>query len=363
MRQPVTYVYVGNYTRIEPYPRGSSEGINVYRLDPSDGALSLVQTAGGVLNPTWVALSPSGRNLYAISAVPEIDGRPTGGVSAYSVDQATGQITFINRESTGGPGPAHVNIDPSGRLVMVANYFGGSVAALPVRPDGSLAPLSDFHQHHGHGPNPDRQEKPHPHSVNLDPTGRYALVCDLGLDEVITCRIDVEAGKLIRQGVAKTRPGAGPRHMDFHPNGRIAYVLGEIDSTITVFAYDGNGGLSELQVVPTLPPDFTGENKAAEVRVLPNGRFLYASNRGHDSIATFSVDASSGKLTPLGFVSTQGKTPRGFGLDPTYKLLLVATQDSDTIVAFHVDDSTGSLTPTGRVSQSPSPNCVRFLES
>ena len=363
MRQPVTYVYVGNHTRVEPFPRGQAEGVNVYRLDPSNGALSPVQTVGGVLNPTWVALSPSGRNLYAISAVPEIDGKPTGGLSAYSIDPTGGRLTFLNRESVGGPGPAHVALDPSGRLAMVANYHGGSVAALPVRPDGSLAPLSDFHQHHGHGSNPRRQEKPHPHSVNVDPTGRYALVCDLGLDEIVTYRIDVEAGKLVREGAAKTQPGAGPRHLAFHPNGRLAYVIDEIDSTITVFEYDGDGGLSELQVVPTLPPGFSGENTAAEVRILPDGRYVYGSNRGHDSIATFSVDASTGKLTPLGFVSTQGKTPRGFGLDPTARLLLAANQDADTIVAFRVDESTGELAPTGIVNQSPSPTCVRFLET
>jgi len=355
-------VYVGNYTRLEPYPRGRADGVNVYRLDSSDGALNLVQTAGGVANPTFLALAPTGRNLYAISAVPEIDGYPAGGVSAYSVDPATGELTFLNRESTGGPGPAHVSVDPSGQLVLVANYHGGSVAALPVRPDGSLAPLSDFHQHEGRGVNPRRQEKAHAHSITVDPTGRYALVCDLGLDLVITYRLDVAAGRLVRTGAVKAHPGAGPRHLAFHPSGLLAYVIDELDSTIAVYAYDGHGGLTELQVEPTLPADFAGESTTAEVRVHPNGRFVYGSNRGHDSIAIFAVDEATGLLAQRGHIPTLGKTPRNFSLDPSGRLLLAANQDSDTIVAFRVDEANGQVTATGRVTASPSPVCLRFLE-
>jgi 6-phosphogluconolactonase len=363
VKQNAIYAYVGNYTRVEPYPRGRADGVNVYRLDSSDGALSFIQAASGALNPTFVALSPSGRNLYAVNAVPELDRRPAGAVSAFSVDRSTGQLTLLNRESTGGPGPAHVSVDPSGRLVMVANYGGGSVAALPVRPDGSLGHMTDFHQHEGSGPNPQRQEKAHAHSINVDPTGRYALVCDLGLDLVISYRIDVDAGKLIRRGETKAHPGAGPRHLTFHPNGQIAYVINELDSTIAVYAYDGDGGLSELQVVSTLPAGFTGENTTAEVRVHPSGRFVYGSNRGHDSLAVFAVDGATGRLSSLGHVSTQGKTPRNFNFDPSGRLLLAANQDTDTIVAFRLDEATGQLTPTGRVNDSPSPVCIRFLEA
>ena len=359
-----TIVYAGNYTRIAPFARGRADGINVYSLDPASGALSLLQTASGVMNPSFLAIDAQQRFLYAVNAVPEIDGHAGGAISAYAIDPVTGYLTYLNRQSTGGPGPCFVTVDATGSYVLATNYAGGSVAMLPVRPDGSLDVASDFIQHSGHSTHPTRQEKAHAHSINLDAANRFAFVCDLGLDRIMIYRLDLAHGKLVPNDPpwATARPGSGPRHFCFHPNGRVAYVINELDGTVSAFSFDKlSGALSELQAISTLPAGYSGENTTAEVRVAPSGRFVYGSNRGHDSIAIYAVDQATGLLTTVGIEPSHGKTPRNFTISADGSLLLVAHQDSDNIVAFHIDQQTGRLAPTGAETVSPSAVCLRMV--
>jgi len=352
----MTYVYVGTYT--EPDRGGRGQGIHCYRMDDATGDLTPIQVLGGVANPHFLALHPSRRFLYSTN------GGDASAVSAFAIDAATGQLTALNRQLSPGPGPTHLAVDPSGRLVVVANYAGGSVAAYPVGPDGRLAPHSAFIQHEGQtGPNARRQDKPHAHMAGFDPSGRFVLVCDLGLDKTFVYRVDAAAGTLAPNAPPSgaARPGAGPRHLAFHPSGRWVYVIDELDSTITVYAWDGaRGALTELQVVPTLPAGFSGESIAAEVVVLPNGRFVYGSNRGDDSLAIFAVDAQRGTLTLVGHQATGGRTPRHFDVDPTGRFLYVANQDTDDVTVFRVDGTSGELTPTGHVTRVGTPSCVLF---
>jgi 6-phosphogluconolactonase len=255
-------------------------------------------------------------------------------------------------------------VDKTGRNVLVANYGSGSVACLPVKEDGRLAEASAFIQHTGSSVNPQRQQGPHAHSVNMSPDNRFAMVADLGLDEVLVYRFDPVKGSLAANDppFAKVKPGSGPRHFAFHPGGKFAYVINELASTVTALAYDARRGiLSEVQTVSTLPPGFTGTSTTAEVQVHPSGKFLYGSNRGHDSIAVFGIDARKGTLTPIEHVPTQGKTPRNFGIDPTGSYLLAANQSSDNVVVFRIDPQTGRLTPTGQVLEVGIPVCVKFV--
>ncbi len=350
-------VYVGTYTG------GASEGIYVYRMDPASGALELASAATGVDNPSFLAIDPHHRRLYAVNELEESGGRPAGAVSAFSIDPETGGLTFLNRRSSQGPGPCHLGVDRTGRYVLVANYSGGSVSVLPVRKDGQLGEAASFVQHAGSSVDPERQAGPHAHSITLDPANRYAFVADLGLDGIMVYRFDAVRGKLEPADDARVRvkAGAGPRHFDFHPGGRYAYLINELDSTITAFAYDGAGGaLRELQTVPALPPDYGGTSHCADIHVSPSGRFVYGSNRGHDSIVIFGIDEGTGRLTYLGHESTQGANPRGFAIDPTGAFLLVANQDTDTIVTFRIERKTGGLVPTGRVAEAPTPACLKL---
>jgi 6-phosphogluconolactonase len=360
------FAYVGNYTRLAPYPRGHADGINVYSLDPSSGAMTLIQTVQGAINPTFLALDSTKRRLYAVNAVPEIDGHSGGAISAYAVDPLSGRLTYLNRQSSGGPGPCHVTVEPTGAFVLATNYAGGSVVMLPILAGGSLGAATDFIQHSGFSVYPGRQEGPHAHSVNIDPANRLAIVCDLGMDKLMLYRLDLGRGKLLANAEpwVQTRPGAGPRHLAFHPNGRVVYVINELDSTMSVYSYDAERGqLAELQALSTLPPGYSGVTWTAEVCVSPDGAFVYGSNRGHDSIAIFAVDAATGLLTYAGCEPSGGKIPRNFTLSADGKLMLVANQDSDNIVAFAVDKATGLLTPTGAVTSSPSPVCVKLVVS
>jgi 6-phosphogluconolactonase len=285
-------------------------------------------------------------------------------VSAYAIDAASGKLTFLNEQSSGGAGPCHVILDRSGKNVLVANYDGGSIECLSVQPDGNLGGATAFFQNTGKGVRPDRQEGPHAHCMALDPANRFAFACDLGLDKIFAYQFNAGNGTMTPAATAftTTAPGAGPRHLVFHPDGRQAYVLNELTNTIVRYAYNpARGVLTEKQTVALLPSDFTAFSKAAEIAVHPAGKFLYGSNRGHDSIAVFSIAPAGGDLTLVERVPTQGKNPRDFTIDPSGKLLFAANQDSDNIVIFNIDQNTGKLTPSGKTLSCPAPVCVKFV--
>lgn len=350
-------VYVGTYTG----PK--SKGIYVCRMDVATGKLTPLEAAAETPSPSFLAIDPKHRFLYAANEVDHFDGKPAGAVTAFSIDAQTGKLTQLNQRSSMGSGPCHLIVDQKGRNVLVANYGSGSVAALPIQPDGRLGESTAFIQHAGKSVNPGRQDGPHAHCLALDAADRFALACDLGLDKVLVYRFDSKHGTLIANDPTSTplKPGAGPRHIAFAPNGRHAYVINELDSTVTAFAYDTKrGALNELQTISTLPEGFKGGNYPAEIAVHPSGKFLYGSNRGHDSIAVFAIDPKKGTLTAVQHQSTLGKIPRNFAIDPGGKFLLAANQNSDNIVVFSIDANTGRLTPTGQELPVPSPVCIVF---
>lgn len=349
--------YVGTYTG------GKSEGIYLFDFDSSTGALKSRGVAAKSTNPSFLAMHPSGKHLYAVNEVNDYGTEKTGAVTSFAVHLLSGILTELNQQSTGGDGPCYVTVDRGGRNVLVANYGGGSVAVLPLESDGRLKPASAFIQHRGSGANRSRQAGPHAHSINLDRANRFAVAADLGLDKLLVYRFDPVGGTLAPNDPPATpvAPGSGPRHFAFHPDGRHAYVINEIALTVTAFDYDASRGvLTTIQTIPTVPPGDHKGFSTAEVQVHPSGKFLYGSNRGHNSIAMFSIDQASGKLTSLGQESTQGKTPRNFAIDPTGKFLLAENQDSDTIVVFRIDGQTGRLQPTGHKADVPKPVCIKF---
>jgi 6-phosphogluconolactonase len=357
-------LYIGTYTSATSPLGQHSKGIYRFRFDTTTGALTPAGVTGGIANPTWLTFHPNGRVLYAASEVREHGQRSGGAAVAYARDHATDELTRINDELTLGAGPCHLSLDPTGRLLMAANYASGSLAVFPVRTDGGLEPASQVIQHADSGPVADRQEGPHAHCIVADSTGRFALAADLGIDKVMVYRINLEAKRLepADPPAADVAPGAGPRHIAFHPNGRWLYVTGELDSTLTVFSWDAERGrLGRVQVIGTLPAGWVGINYPAEVAVAASGRFVYMSNRGHDSIAIFAADPATGRLTPAGHAPTQGNFPRHFALDPTGAFMVVANQNGDNVVVFRVDGETGQLTPTGNTVTVPMPVCVRFV--
>ncbi len=345
-------VYIGTYTG------GGSQGIYRTTLDLATGELAEPVLAAEARNPSFIEIHPASQFLYAVS-----EGDGAGSVSAFSIDPDTGDLKALNQQPSGGAGPCHVSIDHAGRNVLVANYGSGSVSVIPIRPDGSLGKPTGFAQHTGSGPNPGRQKGPHAHSVNVSPDDRFAFVADLGIDKVMIYRLDVEAGTITPNDppFAALAPGAGPRHFAFHPQGRYAYVINELNSTMTAFAYDpASGALTEVQTVPTLPSGFTGSSTCAEVRVHPSGRFLYGSNRGHDSIVVYRIDPGEGTLTLVEHQTADIKTPRNFNVDPSGAFCLVANQGSDSVVVFRIDPQSGSLKPTGHRVPVGRPVCLRF---
>lgn len=351
--------FVGTYTG-----KTSSKGIYAYRFDPEKGQLTSIGVAAETADPSFLVVHPNGKYLYAVNEIATFNGGPGGAVSAFAIDAKTGALKFLNQVPTRGAGPCHISLDKSGAFVLVANYDGGSIASFPVHDDGSLGTASGFVQHSGTGPNKERQEGPHAHWIGTSPDNRFALAVDLGLDQVIVYGFDPSKGIFtpMLSGFAKVKPGAGPRHLAFHPNGKFAYVLSEMDSSVTVFSYQAkNGAFTSSQTISALPKDYAGPKEAAEIAVHPSGNFLYTSNRGHDSIAIFAIDAKKGTLTPLGQVLTGGKTPRHFAIDPTGAYLLAENQESNNIVVFHIDPVTGSLTPTGQTVDAPSPVCITFV--
>jgi len=350
-----TFAYVGCYTTKERNARG--EGINVYQIDAATGNWTHVQLLKDLPNPSFLAFDRQKRTLYSAHG----DG---GEASSYRVDAPTGRLASLNRQPTNGKNGVSLAVDATNRFLVLANYSSGSVTVLPIGADGSLSPLTDLHPLPGKpGPHRAEQASSHPHDVVFDPRLRFIVVPDKGLDADFVFRLDTATGKLqpVDPPSVASRPGAGPRHAAFHPTAPWLYVINELDSTITTFRFDQDRGkLEALQVITTLPPSFTGNSTTAEVAVSPSGRFVYRSNRGHDSFAIFAVDAATGVLAQVGWEPTQGKTPRFFAIEPSGTFLYAANQDSDTIVTFRVDQGTGKLAPTGQIVKTGSPSSIVF---
>jgi 6-phosphogluconolactonase len=357
---PAQYIaYVGTYTS-----KTNSKGIYAYRFDAQKGQLTSLGVAVEATDPSFLAAHPNGKFLYAVNEVGNFNGGTTGAVSAFSIDAKTGALKLLDQVPSRGAGPCYIAVDKTAAFALVANYDSGNIASFPIQGDGSLATASGFVQHSGSGPDKERQEGPHAHWIGVSPDNRFALVADLGLDEVIVYGFDAFRGTFTPSlnGFAKVKPGAGPRHVAFSPNGKFVYVLSEMESSVTAFSDDPKTGvLKNLQTISALPKDYSGRKEAAEIAVHPTGKFLYASSRGHDSIAIFAIDAKKGTLRPLGHVLTGGKTPRHFAIDPTGNFLLAENQESNSIVVFHIDSATGSLTPTGQTVDVPSPVCITFV--
>jgi len=358
------FAYVGAFTT--PDRKGHGGGINVYGVDPASGSWTHEQLLE-IVNPSFLAIDRGQRFIYSVHA--DLDE-----VSAYSIDKRTGHVTTLNRQSCGGKNAVHLSIDPSGRWIITANYSAGSVGVVPIEKDGTLGPRSDLVDLKGEpGPDRVRQASSHPHEAVFDPSGRFVAIPDLGLDRVFLFRLDAASGKLSANDppFVATRKRAGPRHIAFHPKMPFAYVVNELDSTVAAYRFDAQGGsLQTIQILPSTPSSFTGELSSAEIAVAPDGRFVYASNRCNNSIATFTVDERAGTLTPVGWVPTHGNSPRFFGLDPAAKFLYAANADegfgppeeknTDTIVQFTINQATGTLTPTGQTIKTNSPCTIVF---
>jgi 6-phosphogluconolactonase len=349
------WVFVGTYTKT------ISKGIYLLKLDTDTGALSPPTLAAQITDPNFLVAGRGNRFLFTVGHAS--DGK-TSVVDAFAMDARTGKLTFLNQQPSGGQGATHLDVDRAGTTTVVANYSSGQVSVLPIAPDGTLGPPSQVIQHTGSSVDPQRQQHAFPHACNFDPTGRFVLVPDLGTDKVYTYRFDASDHKLTPGDPAAVvvAPGTGPRHMAFHPNGRFAYVVGEMGGTAMVFAYDSqHGSLRPLQTISTLPPDYKGQNTTAEVQVLPSGKFLFVSNRGPNDIAIFSIEDDGARLVLKGFQSTLGKGPRYIGVDPTGRFLLAANQYSDSVILYRIDPQTGALTPTGASVQVGIPVSLLFV--
>ena len=353
-------VYVGTFKR------ESSKGIYAWRLDLNSGKMDPLGLAADTMRPVFIALHPNRRFLYAVSRPTAVDRTNMGVVLAYAIDPETAGLRLLNSFSTRGIDPAYVVVDRTGQNLLVANFGSnagkGCVAVFPVKKDGSLAGASDFIEYSGTGVHPQRQQGPHSHAINVSPDNRFAFVADLGLDKIFVYHFDAEKGKLTPNSPSYTTllPGAGPRQFVFHPKGKFLYVVNEIQSTVTTFTYSA-GSLKELQTISTLPQGFNGTNTAATVQVHPTGKFLYASNRGADNIAVYSIDSKTGTLTLVESVPAQGKAPGNFAIDPSGAWLVAANQASDSLVLFRIDTQTGRLITTGQSFAVGTPSCVKFL--
>ncbi len=351
--------YIGTYTA-----KTNSKGIYAYKFDSEKGQLTAIGVAAESVDPSFLAVHPNGKYLYAVNEVGNYNGSVSGAVSAFAIDAKTGTLKLLNQVASRGAGPCYISLDKNGSFVLVANYDSGSIASFPVHDDGTLGTASGFVQHSGTGPNKERQEGPHAHWIATSPDNRFALAADLGLDQILIYGFDPSRGTFTPSisGFAKLKPGSGPRHLAFHPNGKFAYVLSEMESSVTAFSYQSKtGAMASLQTISALPADYSGTKEAAEIAVHPSGKFLYTSNRGHDSIAVFAIDEKKGTLKSLGQVLTGGKTPRHFAIDPRGNYLLAENQESNNIVIFHIDAATGNLTPTGQTIEVPSPVCITFV--
>jgi 6-phosphogluconolactonase len=360
-----TLCYVGTYT-----DSGKSKGIYFFRLQTQNAEVSqnilLVPQglAAESINPSFLAADLKRRLIFAVNEVDTFNGQPGGAVSAFAIDPLTGKLKLINQRPSMGTGPCHIVLDQEGKNALVANYGSGSVAVLPIAADGKLGEATSVIQHTGKSVNPERQQGPHAHCVTLDPANKFAFVCDLGLDKILAYRFDAQAGKLTPAEPAFTtvKAGAGPRHMVFRPDGKFAYVINELDSTVTVFAYTPEtGALKEVQTESTLPPYYDGKNSGAEIDVHPSGKWLYVSNRGNETVVLFNIDKEKGTLTYTEEQNTGGRKPRHFGIQPDAKHLVVANQDTDTLLVCRIDDGNGRLKPSGVFAEAPSPVCAIFV--
>jgi 6-phosphogluconolactonase len=355
-------IYLGTYTESAG---ATSKGIYTALMNTDTGRFGDFTVAAEMKNPSFLALAPDHQHLYAVSELGLVKGVPAGAVNALAVDSHTGALTLLNQVSSGGAGPCHLGLDPSGRTLLVANYDDGSIAALPVLADGRLGSATSVLHHEGHSVDPKRQTHAHAHSVNFSPDGRFAFVDDLGLDKLFVYRLDAGRATLVAQEPASISfpPGSGPRHFALLPDGRHAYVITEMGGTIIALDYDAaRGTLAETQAISTRPADFIGTSGGAEIAVPPSGHFVYASNRGPDSIAVFQVDSVSGRLALVETVPTRGHTPRNFAIDPSGRWLIAANQSSNTLAVFSIDASTGRLTPAGPLVSVPAPACVLFAD-
>ena len=351
-------IFVGSYTG------PSSKGIYVYRFDPKTGKTEELGLAAETANPSFLTLDPSRRFLYAVNEISNFHNQHTGAISSFKVDPKTGKLTLLNQVSSAGAGPCFIAFDRTGKHLLAANYEAGSVAVFPILPDGRLGEATSSIQHSGHGADPERQEGPHPHWIGLSANNKFAVTTDLGLDRLFVYRFDRSAGSLAEAGAASFSlpPRSGPRHFTFDSTGKFGYLINEMSSTITALSFDQESGtLHEVQTISTLPKEFKGQNDTAEIAIHPSGKFLYGSNRGHDSIAVFAIDPKNGNLTNIQYVSSGGVKPRTFEIDPSGNYLFVANQISNKVVIFRVDRNTGRLTPSGDVLDVPSPVCVKFL--
>jgi len=348
------FAYVGSFATSTRGAHG--EGLSVYAIDATTGEWTRIQLLSDVVNPGYLALHPRRPFLYAVQPV-------ANQVSAFAMDERTGALKSVNRQRSGGDDPSHVAIDPSGRFVVVANYVAGSVEVLPILAAGSLGTPTDIVSTKGEpGPHRTEQPGPHPHQCAFDPAGRFLVVPDKGFDRLFVFRIDEAKGTLVPGDppFVATRSGAGPRHLAFHPRLPYAWVINELDSTVAAYATQPAGALAPMQIVPSLPATYTGNNTGAAIVVSPSGRFVYVSNRGHESVGIFRVEESNGTLSAVGWESTRGTTPRFIGLDPAGTRLYAANQRSDSIVEFRVDQATGLLAATGQVVNASTPVCIVF---
>jgi 6-phosphogluconolactonase len=354
--------YVGTYTSGE----SKSKGIYSLDLDASSGTFSDARLVAETDDPSFLAVSRDGNFLYAVNETLEYEGKASGSVSAFAIDKDTGDLRLLNRRASEGAAPCHLSVSDDGKFVIVANYMGGTVAAFPVASDGSLNPARDIKKHAGRGPNADRQESAHAHCAIFDVANRFVFVCDLGIDRVVGYAVDSDAGKLSPlAGPYSTKPGAGPRHLKFHPNGKLAFINNELDMTVSSLSYNAaDGTLEHVQTLSSLPAVYerTKSDSSADLHVSEDGRFLYVSNRSHDSIAAFSIDEATGKLVFLDAIKTGGKTPRNFALDPTGSFILAANQDSDSITVMRIDKTTGMLSLSEASASVPRPVCIVFAK-
>ena len=353
------FAYIGTYTK------GDSEGIYAYRFDAGSGHLSPLGAVAKIREPSFLAIHPNSRFLYAVSEIDDYDEDNNGSVSAFEIDRQSGALTPLNTVSSKGAWPCHLNVDQTGKTLAIANYRSGTVATISLEAGGKLGSGGAAIQNSGSSVNPKRQEGPHAHSADFSPDNRYLISADLGTDQVRVFRVDPATAFLEPNdpAFAKVNPGAGPRHFAFHPSGKFGYVINELQSTVTAFNWDAAGGaLTEMQTISTLPEDFTRRTTTAEIEVHPSGKFLYGSNRGHDSIAVFAIDEANGKLTAVERTSTQGKTPRSFAVDPTGRFLFAVNQNTNNLVVFRIDQQSGRLTQEGEPLQVPSPVCVKFVK-